>query len=107
MIYEKNNIDINVNNSKQLCYKLMGKNPPPQRPQNNQNINEDDLLESINNLDYMLVQHELPPIDKKKAFEKIINKCQRAQPIKCIISENKENSKIKVAPGINVKSIFE
>ena len=68
-VYKKHNIDANITSTKQVVSKMAGleKLAPDKKTVQD----EDALMESLNNLDYLLVQQKRPSQEKQEAVMKL------------------------------------
>jgi len=69
-VFQKHQIQSNMGSSKEMLSKLTGI-PLPHKEQNINLQDEDALLESLNNLDYLLVQQKMPAQEKQNARLKL------------------------------------
>eukprot|EP00826_Nyctotherus_ovalis_P011639 TRINITY_DN13028_c0_g1_i6.p1 TRINITY_DN13028_c0_g1~~TRINITY_DN13028_c0_g1_i6.p1 ORF type:complete len:203 (-),score=73.76 TRINITY_DN13028_c0_g1_i6:145-753(-) len=69
-VFQKHQIQSNMSNSKQMLSKLTGL-PLPNTGKVQTIEDEDALLESLNNLDYLLVQQKMPAKEKQDARIKL------------------------------------
>lgn len=69
-VFQKHQIQSNMSNSKQMLSKLTGL-PLPNTKKAQVVDDEDALLESLNNLDYLLVQQKMPVREKQDARRKL------------------------------------
>lgn len=67
-VYQKNHIDCTIQSSKQAVAKLTGVEIPEGK---RAGVDEDALLESLNNLDYMLVQQKRPAKERQDALVRL------------------------------------
>lgn len=93
----KNGIDTKMTNSRQMVKKLNDIDPyETMHKQNMKEITEEQIEESLENLDYLLAQNAKPQNEKKQAYKKIAKKMDirldSTSPVREINSNYQQNN---------------